>query len=200
MSPSREFLERRSAETGYPAASLEKVVRLGDMAGDIARHPLLGEALALKGGTALNLCFAAPKRLSVDLDFNYIHHLNREKMLEEKPQVEAAVIRLAERKGYRIQPSADAFAGRKYHLLYRSVFSQEDRIEIDLNFLFRMPLSGTEERELWQPGGLERPQLRVVSAMEILIGKLLALLDRGALRDLWDIANIRDFGPADILL
>jgi predicted nucleotidyltransferase component of viral defense system len=51
---------------------MEKVVRLGGLAGDIARHPFLGHVLALKGGTALNLCYGPPKRLSVDLDYNYI--------------------------------------------------------------------------------------------------------------------------------
>jgi hypothetical protein len=44
---------------------LEKVVRLGEIAGDIARHPLLGEALTLKGGSALNLCYGPPRRLAV---------------------------------------------------------------------------------------------------------------------------------------
>ena len=51
------------------------------MAADVARHPFLGSVHALKGGTALNLCFEAPRRLSVDLDFDYIGHVEREKML-----------------------------------------------------------------------------------------------------------------------
>ena len=44
MNPNLEFLERCSAEAGYQMPSLEKVVRLGEMAGDIARHPFLGKA------------------------------------------------------------------------------------------------------------------------------------------------------------
>jgi hypothetical protein len=50
MSVSLEYLTRCSAETGYRVEPLEKVVRLGDLAGDIARHPFLGRVLALKGG------------------------------------------------------------------------------------------------------------------------------------------------------
>ncbi len=72
MKPSRRYLEGLAAETGFREETLEKVLRLGEVAADISRHPLLSEVLALKGGTALNLCFAAPRRLSVDLDFNYI--------------------------------------------------------------------------------------------------------------------------------
>jgi predicted nucleotidyltransferase component of viral defense system len=80
MSPNIEFLKRCSVETGYRAEILEKVIRLGKFAGEISKHAFLGQALALKGGTALNLCSGAPKRLSVDLDYNYVAHAEREKL------------------------------------------------------------------------------------------------------------------------
>ena len=188
MSVSLEYLQRCAAQNGFRVEPLEKVVRLGSMAADVARHPFLGSVLALKGGTAFNLCFGPPRRLSVDLDYNYIGHLDRKVMLEARPVVEQAVADLARRQGYRVQQSADAFAGRKFYLLYRSVVGPEERIEIDLNFLFRMPIAGTESRDLWQPGELDRPHVRAVNLEEILIGKFLALLDRGAARDAWDIA------------
>lgn len=129
MNPSLEFLERSSAETGFQAAMLEKVVLLGAVAADVARHPLLGAVLALKGGTALNRCFGPPGRLSVDLDYNYIGHVERERMLEDRPRVEEAVLDLARRRGHRVQQSADAFAGRKLYLRYRSVLGQDERVE-----------------------------------------------------------------------
>lgn len=192
MSLSLEFLRRSAAETGFQASALDKVVRLGEMAADIRRHPFLGEVLILKGGTALNLCFGKPDRLSVDLDFNYIGQSEREKMLEARPLVEAALVELARKRGYRAQKSADAFAGRKFYLNYRSVLGPEDRIEIDLNFLFRVPLVAIETRELWQPGGLEHPNVRMVGQDELFLGKLLALLERGAARDVWDVAHFPD--------
>ena len=190
MSISLEYLQHCSAQTGYGIGPLEKVVRLGEIAADIARHPFLGKVLALKGGTALNICHGPPRRLSVDLDFNYIGHLEREKMLADRPQVEDAIIRIAEQKAYRVQQSADAFAGRKFFLIYRSATGQNDRIEVDLNFLFRMPIAGTAMQKMWQPGELDRPKVRVISLQEILLGKLLAFLDRSAARDVWDLANL----------
>jgi len=126
----------------------------------------------------------------VDLDFNYIGHLERDKMLTDRPQVEEALVKLAVRKSYRIQKSADAFAGRKIYLTYRSVTGKNDRIELDLNFLFRLPIAGTMTQEMWQPGELERPTVRIVSFQEILVGKLLAYLDRSAARDAWDLAYL----------
>jgi len=190
MSISLEYLQRCSAVTGYAVGPLEKVTRLGEIAADISRHPSLGRVLALKGGTALNLCVDLPHRLSVDLDFNYIGHLERDKMLIDRPQVEKAIIQLAGRKAYRTQKSADAFAGRKIYLIYRSVTGHNDRIEVDLNYLFRMPIAGTTSQEMWQPGDLDRPIVRVVSSQEILAGKLLAYLDRSAVRDAWDLAYL----------
>jgi predicted nucleotidyltransferase component of viral defense system len=190
MSPSLTFLERCRADTGFQVDVLEKVVRLGELAADVARHPFLGPSLALKGGTALNLAFGEPSRLSVDLDFNYIANVDRAVMLRDRPQVEAAVTELARRHGYRVQHSSDAFAGRKLHLTYRSVLGPDDRIEVDLNYLMRLPLGAPEQRSLWQPGGLDRPTLRVVSLNELLVGKLLAFLDRAAPRDVWDVAHL----------
>jgi len=189
MSPSLTFLERCAADTGFQVGVLEKVVRLGELAADVMRHPLLGHALALKGGTALNLAFGSPTRLSVDLDFNYVACLARDEMLRDRPRIEAAVTHLVRRHQYMVQASGDAFAGRKFYLSYRSVLGHRDRVEVDLNYLMRLPLAEPEDRVLWQPGGLDAPRVRVVSVTELCVGKLLALLDRCAPRDVWDVAN-----------
>jgi predicted nucleotidyltransferase component of viral defense system len=192
MNISLEYLERCAADSGFQIGPLEKVTRLGELASHIARHSILGKSLILKGGTALNLCFGPPKRLSVDLDYNYIGHIERENMLEDRPQVEAVVIDISRRLDYRVQSSADAFAGRKLFLLYRSVLGQNERIEIDLNFIFRVPFAGTKTLQLWQPGEMDRPKVQVVSLTELIIGKMLALLERGAVRDVWDMANLAE--------
>jgi len=190
MSVSAGYLLQCGAETGFPAATLERVVRLGELAGNIARHPVLGEALLLKGGTPLNLGFGPPQRLSVDLDYNYVTHVEREQMLADRPRVEDAVAQLAERQGYRVQRSADAFAGRKLHLHFRSALGPAGLVQVDVNYLYRLPLDEPVALTLWQPGELDRPSVRVVGERELLVGKLLALLDRGSPRDAWDVAAL----------
>jgi sRNA-binding protein len=67
----------------------------------------------------------------VDLDYNYVGHVERERMLEDRPRVEEAVAEVARRRGYAVQKSADAFAGRKLYLRYRSVLGQPERIEVE---------------------------------------------------------------------
>ncbi|MCK4506518.1 MAG: nucleotidyl transferase AbiEii/AbiGii toxin family protein [Candidatus Aegiribacteria sp.] len=67
MQPDRERIEYLSAKTGFRINALEKVIRLTDILNDIFKHPFLSDVFVLKGGTALNLFFGPPSRLSVDL-------------------------------------------------------------------------------------------------------------------------------------
>lgn len=112
-------------------------------------------------------------------------------MLADRPRVERALEELAHRAGYRVQRSAESFAGRKLFLHYRSVLGPEDRVEVDVNYLLRLPLAAPRVGELWQPGELDRPRLSIVGDEELVIGKLCALLDRCAVRDVWDVAHLR---------
>jgi predicted nucleotidyltransferase component of viral defense system len=138
MSWSETYLDGLSSEAGFRRETLEKILRLGELLDDVTRHPLLSSVLALKGGTALNLCFGAPARLSVDLDFNYIGSADRARMMTERPIVERAVLQIAKGRAYRVQKSRDEHAGRKYFLAYVSPAGTSDRNDIDLNFLQRV--------------------------------------------------------------
>jgi predicted nucleotidyltransferase component of viral defense system len=190
MNRSRAWFEAVARETGYRVDTLEKVTRLGELAAEVARHPLLGRVLALKGGTALNLAFGPPSRLSVDLDFNYGGAEERERMLEERPDVERAAAAIARAGDYQLQWSRAEHAGRKAYLRYLSTTGTRDRIEFDLNFLHRVPLDPPVRAELWQPGDAERPMVRMVGVVELACGKLLASLDRAAPRDLYDVSRL----------
>ncbi|MEW8352593.1 MAG: nucleotidyl transferase AbiEii/AbiGii toxin family protein [Candidatus Thiodiazotropha sp.] len=190
MNLSDEHIAGLAAETGFRPEMLEKVIRLGEFAADVGRHPLLSRVLALKGGTALNLMFGSPARLSVDLDFNYIRQVDRAGMQADRPEVERAIIIIGEGQGYRVQQSRDAHAGRKIYLSYTSTTGTPDRIEIDLNFLFRIPLGEVTTRPLWQPPGVVRPAVRVVPLEELFTGKLRATLDRAMPRDLFDTIRL----------
>jgi len=48
---------------------------------------------------------------------------------------------------------------------------------------------------MWQPGELEPRELRVVSLDELCVGKILALLDRAAVRDAWDVGRLPRIAP-----
>jgi len=190
MNRSRVWFDSAARETGFRADTLEKVVRLGELAAEVARHPLLGGVLVLKGGTALNLGFGPPRRLSVDLDFNFVGSEDRDEMLERRPVVERSLDSLARGRGYQLQWSRAEHAGRKAYLRYTSSAGVNDRIEVDLNFLHRVAVDPPFSAELWQPADAERPSLQVVGIGELIAGKLCALLERGAPRDLFDATQL----------
>ncbi|MCI0484035.1 MAG: nucleotidyl transferase AbiEii/AbiGii toxin family protein [candidate division NC10 bacterium] len=199
MRYSREYLERLAAQTGYRPDALEKVLRLERFLNQISRHPFLGTRLVLKGGTAVNLFFygKAP-RLSVDLDFNYIGALDREKMLHERADVERALEQIAVGEGYKIQRGAEEHAGRKFFLGYWSGLGTQDRIEVDLNYMFRVSLVPVELREGWTPDPDSPCRVRVAGLEEVMAGKLVAFLDRVAAKDLYDVATfVSDPPPHD---
>ena len=100
MSVDARRLGDLAAATGFRAGTLEKVIRLGEVAGDVTRHPLLSRVLVLKGGTAINLCFGEPRRLSADLDFNYVGAVEKAEMLAERPDVERALRIVAQARGF----------------------------------------------------------------------------------------------------
>ena len=151
MSVDPRRLRELASETGFRAETLERVIRLGEIAGDVARHPLLSRALVLKGGTAINLCFGEPRRLSVDLDFNYIGSLDKGAMEAERPDIERALQIIAQGRGYKTQQSAQEHGGRKLYLNYQGSAGTPGRIEVDVNYLYRLPLGEPKSLSLWQP-------------------------------------------------
>lgn len=190
MNHDRRSLETWARESAFRIEGVEKVVRLGELLTEVTRQPFLGPRLVLKGGTALNLAQQHPPRLSVDLDFNYVGAADRTTMLDERPEVEADLLRLARALGYRVRQSPDSHAGRKLRLDFLNVLGAPDRVEVDLNFLFRTPLAEVREAGLWQPGDLPPVRARMSHLHEIAAGKLCALLSRSAPRDLFDTARL----------
>ena len=195
MLPTGRRLQELAQEIGFDVAALEKVVRLAELLEGVERLDELASLLVLKGGTALNLAFGSPSRLSVDLDFNLVGIENRDELLAVRPGVESRLEALARSQGLGIQRSAEAHAGRKLFLSYsRIVDAQPDRIEVDLNYLHRVCLLPPERRTIWRPDA-EGPTTTVLSWPEIAAGKLVAFLDRAAPRDAWDISRLPALSP-----
>jgi len=190
----RETIAKLTLESTFPPVPLEKVIRLGEVVELVSRHPLLSRVLALKGGTALNLFDGPPPRLSVDLDFNYVGALDRQGMLNERPDVERAIGAIARELQYRVQWSREEHAGRKVFLNYTNTTGGMDRIEVDLNFAHRLPLVPLRRARMWQPGELHQPEVAVCGLEEIAAGKVCATLDRHRPRDLFDVARLPGLG------
>lgn len=116
-------------------------------------------------------------------------------MEQARPQIENALQRIAAAQGYQVQWSRPAHAGRKCFLAYRSASATPDRIEVDLNFLHRQLLLPPSRRALWSPDQTQSVSTRIISLPELCAGKICALLDRMAPRDLFDMAYLHQLIP-----
>ena len=187
MNFDRNFLAQAVAETGFRGEMLEKVAHLLNLLRTIQESEYLRTRLALKGGTALNLFHFQLPRLSVDIDFNYVGAEDREGMLAERPELEARLTALCEREGYSIRHTPDnQFAGGKWQLRYAAARGGQGNIEIDINYMFRVPLWPVQYRNSVAIGPLHVQAMPVMDLHELAAGKLAALLDRCAARDLYD--------------
>lgn len=178
--------KRFAEENGFRQEVLEKVIRLGQVASTVAEDSFLSTRLVLKGGTALNLVSDPIRRLSVDLDFNYIGSISLEEMLKDKTQVIENFRLIGARLDYTCGVPKDAHGSSTFSLRYINSLGTQDRIEVDINWITRIPLGPLQQRQLWQPSGVVRPLLTMVSNEELVAGKLRALLDRVAARDVFD--------------
>lgn len=186
MNLSRESLLRDATATGFRLEMLEKVIHLLNLLNAIQSHPFLKDRLALKGGTALNLFLFDLPRLSVDIDLNYVAEEEREVMLEERPKVEKALQDVCGREGMGINRMPTDHAGGKWRLQYNSALGDSGNLEVDLNFMFRVPLWPIAKSDPVQVGNHQAKQFPVLDLHELAAGKLAALFARHASRDLFD--------------
>lgn len=190
MKISPETLVKQAETTGFRPDMLEKVGLLLQLLDAIRNHPFLKNKLVLKGGTALNLFIFDVPRLSIDIDLNYVGAADRETMLAERPKIEEALQAVFSREGFTVRRVPAEHAGGKWQLRYASAGGQGGNLEVDVNFMFRIPLWPVQTMDsrpvgIWQAVGIQ-----VVDMHELAAGKLSALLSRQQARDLFDCSNL----------
>ncbi len=186
MKISSESLAAEAGATGFRADVLEKAAHLLGLLKAIRSHPLLGGKLALKGGTALNLFVFNVPRLSVDIDLNYVGAQNREAMLQERPRIEGALQAVFSREDFEVRRMPEEHAGGKWSLRYATASGQSGGIDVDLNYMYRVPLWPVTTMDSHSLGSWRATGIPVVDIHELAAGKLTALLARQKARDLFD--------------
>lgn len=186
MRISRERLAAEAQATGFRPEILEKVIHLLRLLESIRSHPYLGRRMALKGGTALNLFLFDVPRLSVDIDLNYVGSGELETMRAERPLVEKALEAVLDREGHTLRHRPDDHAGGKWRLRYDSAQGQQANLEVDLNFMLRVPLWPLQTLDSQPVGSYSARGISVLDVHELAAGKLAALFARTSGRDLFD--------------
>jgi len=178
---------------GFQPEVVDKVIRLLLVLDRIANHPFLSSRMCLHGGTALNVFVLGLPRLSVDIDLSYIGSTSRERMLAERPAVEQAIADVAKELGFTVTMSPAEHSGRTFRLQYQTTAGL-DSVKIDTNFLNRSPLLPLQRRTVVLDSGAE-VTFPLNSEIELVAGKLKALVERVAVRDLYDTSRIAAIYP-----
>jgi predicted nucleotidyltransferase component of viral defense system len=180
--------------SGFRPDVVEKVLRLRDILSRLDRHPVTSGAWLLKGGTALNLLHLEVPRLSVDIDLNYIGAVDVDEMREARPEFERALESVCEREGLTVKRVPTEHAGGKFRLRFASVLGGPQSLEVDVSYVARVPLLGTERRTTLFPPG-DPIEVTTLPLMELAAGKFTALAQRSVARDAFDAAVLLNMQP-----
>ncbi len=190
MNYSRQYIEEIGNKTGFINSNIEKVIRLLDVLRFVDSELDQGHRkLVLKGGTAINLLYFNLPRLSVDIDMDYVGSIDKETAKIDRESIMDSFDRFMLKDGYVVSTksrNSAILASRTYS--YVNAFGNKDNIKVEINFIDRTHVLGTELIGATYFGK------RVVSSCplkEELFGmKICALLDRSKPRDLYDVNNI----------
>ncbi len=195
MQLDRITLGRQAKEEGFVRDTFEKVCRLADVLTFIESDSLLVNELALKGGTAVNLMIFDLPRLSVDIDMDFSIDADREKMLEDRSLITERIQKHMAADGYILSQKS-----KHYHALDSFVYEYEnaggvkDNLKIEINYMLRSHVLPPARQKMKLPWQMGESTVLCVDPIELFAAKVVALLNRTAVRDLYDIYNLQKSG------
>lgn len=194
----RMALGRKAKELGFVRDTFEKVCRLADVLTFMRQDVALKDSLALKGGTAINLAIFDLPRLSVDIDLDFSRNLSREEMLKERQTITEHIEKYMTANGYRLsEKSKRYYALDSFVCEYQNAGGMRDNLKIEINYMLRCHLFEVSRRTVNLPWLESELSVLTVDPMEIFASKIVALLNRAAPRDLYDLHNMLKFGLFD---
>ena len=180
-----------SAETGFIRDNLEKVFRLCDILQFFNTHSTTNESLALKGGTAINLTIFNLPRLSVDIDLDFCRECSREEMLSERAIINADILNYMFAQGYALSPNTkNPHSLDSWVFYFQNAGGNRDNVKIEINYSMRHHILPVVKKRV-TVDFLHFPSVvTTLSPLELFGGKIKALIERTAPRDLYDVHNM----------
>lgn len=187
-------LEKLSQKTGFVRDNLEKVYRLIEILSFLNQDEHIGQNLALKGGTAINLTIFDMTRLSVDIDLDYDHRCTREEMLEERSLITDTIQRYMSLNGYALHPSTkNLHSLDSWVYMYTNAGGNRDNIKIEINYMMRNHILPTVETNA-TIAELPAFMVRTLHPTELFASKIKAFVERHTCRDLYDVYQMVNRG------
>ena len=190
----RISLGRQAKELGFVRDTFEKVCRLIDILKFFESDSLLSDALALKGGTAINLTIFQMPRLSVDIDLDYCKNVDKTTMLQERQNIAEHIQKYMSASGYNLSKKS-----KQYHALDSFVFEytnaggMKDNLKIEVNYMLRCHILPLSRQTVSLPWNIGNFNVLSVHPVELFSAKAVALFNRAAARDLYDMYNLQRY-------
>jgi len=182
-------IENKAKECNFITNTTEKVLRLLDIL-EFIHNNEINSFLALKGGTAINLCLLDLERLSVDIDLDFTENCSREQMLEKRKQIDYEIRSFMANEGYALSDrSKFVHTLDSYVYSYRTLSNSNDILKIEINYSDRCHILDIDEAYSSAKLG-KTITIRKLSDAELIGSKLSALLGRTTPRDVYDFYNL----------
>lgn len=191
-------LGRQARDLGFVRDTFEKVARLADILRFMEQDELLSQVLALKGGTAINLTIFDLPRLSVDIDLDFAKDATRDEMMDDRKDATSRINKYMDAAGYR-----RSLKSKYYHALdsfvyeYKNAGGMKDNLKIEINYMLRSHVLPVSRRTVKLPWLDSELTVLSVAPLEIYASKIVALMNRTAPRDIYDVHNMLRFGLFD---
>jgi len=184
----KKQFEQIQKTTGFNLDLLEKVYHLTRTLNKIQEHTKLKENLIIKGGTALNFIFFPVSRLSIDLDFDYIGEISKEKMVKQRKYIEKYIKEISSQLDYTLKDRGSSYIILRQSLQYITIRNTKDHVKIEINHLDRIPLGNIVYKKFPLIFPDIKPfSIKTYSLEELTAQKSLACLNRSEPRDLYDL-------------
>ena len=188
---SKNFLDRIATETGFIRDPLEKVFRLCDILQFLNAHSTTNECLALKGGTAINLTIFNLPRLSVDIDLDFAVECSRDKMMSARTNINGDILNFMFAQGYALSPNTkNPHSLDSWVFYFQNAAGNRDNIKIEINYSMRHHILPIVKKVVKVEFLQFVDELNSLSTIELFGGKIKALIERCAPRDLFDVQNM----------
>lgn len=176
---------------GFNRDTYEKVCRLIEVLKFFENDTLLSHSLALKGGTAINLLYFDLPRLSVDIDLDFVGHVDRDEMMTSRKRINELIQLQMKASGYSLSSKSKFYhALDSYVFDYTNTGGVKDNIKVEINYMLRCHVLDLKQKGFtseWEADGVS---VLSVDLIEIFASKIVALMSRTAVRDVYDVYNI----------
>lgn len=178
-------------ETGFIRDNLEKVFRLCDVLKFLNAYPVTKENLSLKGGTAINLTVFNLPRLSVDIDLDFSKACHRDEMIRIRADINEGILNFMFAQGYALSPNTkNPHSLDSWVFYFQNAAGNKDNIKIEINYSMRNHILPVQRKNVKVEVLKVAEEWNTLSILELFAGKIKALIERTAARDLYDIYNM----------